>query len=110
MTKRQQGKLLDDIFLQPWFVPLHTAVAIRRLLPPHYVKKMRNVFDDYGCLRCAKKMRRYAANGMCKSCLEDVKIRCALSLKRRGIPASRAQDYYALDSVKDAKRLLRDII
>lgn len=71
---------------------------------------MRNVFDDYGCLRCSARGKAYGANGMCKKCLEQVKIRCALSLKRRGLPVPKARDYHVLDPIEDAKRLLHDLL
>ena len=47
--------LLDDIFLQPWFLPWKTASSIRTLLPADHRHKMRFYFEDYGCLKCGKK-------------------------------------------------------
>ena len=47
--------LFENIFLQPWFLPLKTASEIRALLPADHRHKMRFYFEDYGCLKCGKK-------------------------------------------------------
>src|SRR5438477_12164310 len=67
--------LLDDIFLQPWFLSLKTANEIRVLLPTDHRHKMRFYFEDYGCLKCGKKGVRYGSNAMCKPCVQQVKLR-----------------------------------
>lgn len=58
MTK-QDRELLDDVFLQPWFLPRDLAFAIRRMLPPEHRHRMRFFFDDYGCMRCGTKDAPY---------------------------------------------------
>jgi len=65
MTKDDK-KLLDDIFLQPWFLPQQTAFAIKRILPPEHRHRMKFYFDDYGCLKCGKTDLQYGSNALCK--------------------------------------------
>ncbi len=43
---RADAKLLDDICLQPWYLPSKTCIAIRNLLPPQQWHKMRFYFED----------------------------------------------------------------
>ena len=81
MPKEQD--ILSDIFLQPWFLPLRTAIAIRTLLPREHRHKMRLYFEDYGCLKCGKKQVRYGSNAMCKSCVQSVKLKMLFAVKRR---------------------------
>lgn len=41
------GLVYDELFLQPWFLPKPTYLALRRLLPSCQMAKMRYYFDDY---------------------------------------------------------------
>jgi hypothetical protein len=72
---RDQQSILSDIFLQPWFLSLQTAVAVRNLIPAEHRFKMRAYFDDYGCLKCGTTTVRYGSNGMCNPCAQKVKLR-----------------------------------
>src|SRR6266436_1403140 len=87
--------LLDDIFLQPWFLPWKTASSIRTLLPADHRHKMRFYFEDYGCLKCGKKRVRYGSNAMCKICVQQVKLRFLWAIKRRwaGLPGERPRTF-----------------
>lgn len=80
---RKKQSLVSDIFLQPWFLPLKTAIAIRTLLPRDHRHKMRFYFEDYGCLQCGKKQVRYGSNGMCKPCVQSVKLKMIFAIQRR---------------------------
>lgn len=72
-----------EIFLQPWYLPHKTFLAIRQLLPSAQLLKMRYYFDDYGCLKCGKLDVGYSSNGMCARCAIVVRSRVVASLKRR---------------------------
>ena len=71
----------DELFLQPWFLSKPEYVAVRHLLPPSQMLKMRYYFEDYGCLRCGNLNAIYASNGL--SCSIVVRARVVLALKRR---------------------------
>lgn len=107
---RADRALLDDIFLQPWFLPLKTAFAIRRILPPEYRHRMRFYFDDYGCLKCGRKDVTYGSNALCKPCMQKVKLRLFFAVKRRWTEASPENLPRTFKRVADAQRLLRDLI
>src|SRR5271170_2629928 len=67
MTTASYAALAEGVLLQPWFLPQRTTLAIHRLVPVDFWKKMRNVFDDYGCIVCGTESN-YHSNGMCRSC------------------------------------------
>ena len=77
------GSPEDELFLQPWFLSRPVYEAIRRLLPPSQILKMRYYFDDYGCLKCGDLKALYGTNGLCRGCSIIVRARVALALKRR---------------------------
>jgi hypothetical protein len=109
MTK-DDAKLLDDIFLQPWFLPRHTAFAIKRILPPEHRHKMRFYFDDYGCLKCEQRDVQYGSNGLCKLCMQRIKLRLFFAIKRRWTAASPDNLPRTFKRMADAQRLLRDLL
>ena len=74
---------IDELFLQPWFLPRPLSEKIRGLLPSSQFQKMRYCFDDYGCLRCGKRDCLYGSNGMCERCYVVIRHRIASSLFRR---------------------------
>jgi hypothetical protein len=102
--------LLNDVFLQPWFVGLEIAAAIRRLLPRDYFLRMRSYFDKWGCLICNKNNREYGANGMCSQCSQRIQKRL-FSLQMKifvtSLPASEHAEY---DRVQGARILLSDLL
>lgn len=107
---RQEKDLLDDIFLQPWFLPRRTAFAIKRLLPLEHRHRMRFFFDDYGCLKCEKKGVTYGSNGLCKACMQQIKLRLFLAVKRRWTAASPENHPRTFQRMIDAQRLLKDLL
>ena len=109
MTKRDR-ELLDDIFLQPWFLPRDTAFAVRRILPPDHRYKMKFYFDDYGCMRCNKKKATYGSNGFCKLCMQGVKLKIFFAIKRRWKAASPENLPRTFQRMADAQRLLADLL
>jgi hypothetical protein len=109
MTK-DDARLVDDIFLQPWFLPRHTAVAIKRILPPEHRHRMRFYFDDYGCLKCEQRDVQYGSNGLCKLCMQRVKLRLFFAIKRRWTAASPDNLPRTFKKMADAQRLLRDFL
>ena len=118
MEKRSRSKskrrLLEEIFLQPWFLDVRRAAAIRRMVPDHFVRKMRFYFEDWGCLVCETKRRRYGSNGMCHVCTHRVQKRLFECLKRRHVTVRRAplptrlMDEIA--RVRSARMLLSDLV
>ena len=109
MTKRDQ-QLLNDIFLQPWFLPQKTGLAIRKLLPPEHTHRMRFYFDDYGCLKCGKKNTKYGGNALCLACSQSVKLKIFLAIKRRWVAASPPELPRTFNRVAEAQRLLKDLV
>jgi hypothetical protein len=84
LGKREaNGVVYDELFLQPWFLPKSTYLAVRRLLPSSQLAKMRYYFEDYGCLKCGHRHALYASNGLCRRCSIIVRSRIVLCLKRR---------------------------
>lgn len=108
--KKEDRELLDDIFLQPWFLPRQTAFAIKRILPPEHRHRMRFYFDDYGCLRCGKKNVTYGSNALCKTCMQQVKLRLFFAIKRRWTAMSPDNLPRTFKRMADAQRLLKDLI
>lgn len=109
MRRKPDGVLLDDIFLQPWFLSREKAFAIRRMLPPDHRHKMKFYFDDYGCLRCKKKDVAYGSNALCKPCMQGVKLKMFFAIKRRWTAVSPESMPRTFNRVADAQRLLRDL-
>jgi len=109
MTKKERD-LLDDMFLQPWFLPKDTAFQIRAILPLGHRHRMKFFFDDYGCMRCKKRNVAYGSNGFCKRCLAQVKLRLFFAVKRRWTAAGATNVPRMFSSVLDAQRLLKDLI
>jgi hypothetical protein len=107
---RNQQSILSDVFLQPWFLPLQTAVAIRNLIPAEHHHKMRAYFDDYGCLRCGETEVRYGSNAMCKRCVQKVKLGMLWALKRRSTSRTPAADPpRTFQRATEARKLLFDL-
>ena len=109
MTKRDR-ELLDDVFLQPWFLPRDLAFAIRRMLPPEHRHRMRFFFDDYGCMRCGTKDAPYGSNALCKLCMQEVKLKLFFAIKRRWTAVSPENLPRTFKRMADAQRLLKDLL
>jgi len=108
--KQQDKDLLEDIFLQPWFLPRNTAFAIRRIVPPEHRHKMKFFFDDYGCMRCRQKEITYGSNGLCKNCMQEIKLKLFFAIKRRWTAATPENLPRTFRRMADAQRLLRDLL
>jgi hypothetical protein len=109
MTK-QDRELLDDIFLQPWFLPRDLAFAIKRMLPPEHRHRLRFFFDDYGCMRCGTKDAPYGSNALCKVCAQQIKLKLFFAIKRRWTAASPDNLPRTFKRIVDAQRLLKDLL
>jgi hypothetical protein len=109
MTKDEK-RLLDDIFLQPWFLPRDVAFAIKRILPPEHRHRMRFYFDDYGCMKCGKTNVTYGSNALCKLCMQQVKLKLFFAIKRRWTAAKPEASPRTFSRMADAQRLLRDLL
>jgi hypothetical protein len=101
---------LDDVPLQPWFLPKKTAYAILRLLPTGYRQRMRKFYDDYGCLICGEQSNPYKSNGMCEVCAQTVRLKLKRSANRHFKKSN--QGRFAIGLVRranKARKLLSDI-
>jgi hypothetical protein len=81
--KRKKRLTADELLFQPWFLSAEIAQAIRVLIPPGYQRKMRDYFDSYGCMKCDRRDGVYQSNGMCKLCVNVVRIRLRKCIQQR---------------------------
>ena len=109
LTKAQHAAVLDEVLLQPWFLPKQTAYKIRSLLPPNFWRKMRHYFDDYGCLICESRTH-YHSNGLCKRCRNKIQTRLTFSIKRRAKGMKKASGIRQFRQAKIAKQLLAPFV
>lgn len=82
-TRRSKKITTKDLLLQPWFLPKRIAVAMQSLLPPDFRRRMHDMFDDYGCLRCRRTDVPYRSHGMCEKCANTVLHMVCTSAKLR---------------------------
>jgi hypothetical protein len=97
----------DELIFQPWFLPKHSHLAINSMIPPGYRNKMRNYFDDYGCMICGEMDLVYASNGMCVGCHGTIRKRILRCVGRRVSrkPDNRV-DLFMIRRAKLAKKIL----
>src|SRR5436305_1315763 len=115
---RRQARIspADGVFLQPWFLDHEHAAAVRSVVPDHFVHKMRFYFEDWGCLVCGSRKRRYGSNGMCHICIIRLLKRLVGCLKKRRISAESPSPgpptalMNEIARVRSAKMLLGDIV
>jgi hypothetical protein len=110
--RERVGELLDEVFLQPWFLDNQTARSIRRLIPEPFFHKMRFYFEDWGCLLCGDKNNEHFSNGMCRVCVNRIRQRLLGCLKTRGIapPESPAEKPMSGEErVRTARIMLKDL-
>lgn len=81
-TTRAAGLRPDGLLLQPWFLGIRVASAIHALVPLQYWQKMRDFFDDYGCMICSSE-QNYGSNGMCQYCYNEIVMKLGRSARRR---------------------------
>lgn len=111
-NRAAQQHALDTIFLQPWFLNKKCASAIRGLVPGAFVRKMRFYYDDWGCLVCRSKTRKYAANGMCHICSTRIQKRLFWCLRRRSLTLAESltpKVISGVERVRSARTLLSDL-
>jgi hypothetical protein len=109
-THTRYRNLLNDVSLQPWFVGLETASAIKRLLPRDYFFRMRLYFDKWGCLVCNKNNREYGANGMCCQCSQRIQKRLFSLQMTSFVTSPPASEHAEYDRVQGARMLLSDLL
>ena len=109
VNERTGGRRLE--VFPPWFVSREVRRQVEALVPNHYHRRMRLYFDQYGCVRCSKKLVIYAGCGLCKGCIELIgdrlkRIDKKLVLQRGSDP--RAPLQCLLRRREAARRLLAD--
>ena len=96
-------------YLQPWFLPRAASHKVRSLLPNDYWRKMRYYFDDYGCMRCERKVTLYGGNGLCRSCYKVILHRLRFALAARWTwDVKREFHNKHLSRISDAYKLLKE--
>src|SRR6266446_948888 len=108
--KAQYNSSMSEDVLQPWFLPRPLCRKIRSMVPNDYWRKMRYYFDDYGCLKRARKTVQYGINGLCRVCYKLILHRISFALagrRKAGVkPQYSAQQ---LRRIAYAHELLRDL-
>jgi hypothetical protein len=111
MTAKRRDKIKDDeSLLLPWFLPKRATMAIRSNVPKNYQMRMRNYFDDYGCLRCGTHRGQHRGNGLCHRCCGLVLMRLKRSYERRTRPKMSHYAKALLNRANDAEVLLKDLL
>jgi hypothetical protein len=108
-TGKGSKSSIDDVLMQPWFLPKRTADAIRGIVPIGFRSKMRYYFEDYGCMICERETY-YHSNGMCIDCYKTVLSRLKKSAKRRARSSSEPRlDLILFRQQRLAKTLLKSL-
>jgi hypothetical protein len=111
MTAKRRDKIKDDdSLLLPWFLTRRATMAIRSNVPRNYQLRMRNYFDDYGCLRCGTHRGQHRGNGLCHRCSGLVLARLKRSYQRRARPRISHYAKVLLNRAHEAEGLLRDLL
>lgn len=82
-SERKRRLTSDELVFQPWFLSSDIANEIRVLIPPGYQRKMRDYFDNFGCMSCHRADRLYGGNGMCHLCETKIRTRIRKCIQRR---------------------------
>jgi len=109
-TKRRDKIREDESLLLPWFLSKRATLAIRSNVPKHYQIRMRNYFDDYGCLRCGTHRGQHKGNGLCSRCSGFILARLKRSYERRERPKLSHYAKDLLNKAHDAEALLKDLL
>jgi hypothetical protein len=105
-AKMSHARVVNEVLLQPWFLPQKAAFAILGLVPTDFRKKLGYYFEDYGCMIC-KVESDYHSNGMCVRCCQLVRKRLAQSVARRSKSGRRPRlDLAMFRQERIAKQLL----
>jgi hypothetical protein len=108
MTNRRVVR--GDVILQPWFLPRSATDAVMKLLPPHYLKKMRDCFDRFGCMKCERKGIIYGGNGLCVPCHRRFALRLRRCAKRRAKENEKDAVSNSLDQFTMNAQIARDLL
>jgi hypothetical protein len=109
-NKSHSCECYEELLLQPWFLSSRVARAMRSLLPPDFRSRLRDYFNDYGCLRCGRQDVIYRSNGMCSPCLGLIIGRLERCADRRSSERlSRRCGASLASDTENAKRLLSGI-
>jgi hypothetical protein len=109
-TKRRDKIKNDESLLLPWFLTKRATIAIRSNVPKHYQIRMRNYFDDYGCLRCNTRRGQHKSNGLCNRCTGLILARLKRGYERRERPKLSHYAKELLNKAHDAETLLKDLV
>lgn len=101
-------ELLDNIFMQPWYLTRKLAIRITKMLPRSHTHKMRMYFEDYGCLKCGKKKVMYGSNGFCARCKDKVMHQMLFTIRRHFQPSPLELIDRGTKEVRDAWSLLKE--
>jgi hypothetical protein len=111
MTAKRRDQIKDDeSLLLPWFLTKRATIAIRSNVPKHYQIRMRNYFDDYGCLRCSTHRGQHKSNGLCSRCSGLILARLKRGYERRERPKLSHYAKDLLNKAHDAEVLLKDLL
>src|SRR5579871_412162 len=76
-------ELIRSAMLQSGFLGRPRAIAVTRIVPVLFWRKMSYFFEDYGCLLCGTESEDHCACGMCKRCYFRTLKRIVRSARRR---------------------------
>jgi hypothetical protein len=111
MTAKRRDKIEDgESLLLPWFLTKRATLAIRSNVPKHYQIRMRNYFEDYGCLRCNTHRGQHKGNGLCHRCSGLILARLKRGYERRERPKLSHYAKVLLNKAHDAERLLKNLL
>src|SRR6266852_2224780 len=98
--------------LPPLFLTIKLRKTIERLLPDGHHQRLRQYFENYGCLHCSRKTGVYGANGFCLLCINMIGKRMKKVDKelqaRKPAPPPKLEESY-LRSYSSARQLLADL-
>jgi len=97
----------------PLFLTVKLRKAIERLLPHRHHQRLRQYFDNYGCLRCSRNNVLYGANGFCMGCINMIgkrmrKLDKELQARKPPLPPKLEETY--LRPYNSARQLLADLL
>jgi hypothetical protein len=111
VNAKRSNKIKDDeSLLLPWFLTKRATLAIRSNVPKHYRIRLRNYFDDYGCLRCNTHRGQHKGNGLCHRCSGLILARLKRGYERRERPRLSHYAKSLLNKALDAEMLLKDLL
>jgi len=73
VNERSGGRRL--VVFPPWLLTAKVRRQVEALVPSYYFRRLRMYFDRFGCVRCERKLVRYAGSGLCEHCMELLRTR-----------------------------------